>query len=342
MTILVTGAAGFIGSALTRRLVALGRGPVIALDRLGYAACLDALPPLPSPHAFIRADIRDGAAVDAVLQQYRPQAIFHLAAETHVDRSIDHPGDFIEHNILGTFQLLEAVRRYWRPLPCPDDFRFVHVSTDEVFGSLEADDALFSTTSPYRPNSPYSASKAASDHLARAWMTTYGLPVIVTNCSNNFGPWQFPEKLIPLVIQKALSGLPLPVYGDGGHRRDWLHVDDHAAGLLAALERGQPGQTYLFGAGEDRSNLEVVNTICHQLDQLRPDPAGPRQRLISFVADRPGHDRRYGIDASHARDSLGWQAETTFSAGIASTIGWCLDHPDWAGRDYHGPRLGLS
>lgn len=339
MSILVTGAAGFIGSALCRQLVARGNETVIALDRLGYAACLDSLPALA---VFNQGDIRDGAALDGVFAQHGPRAVFHLAAETHVDRSIDSPIDFIEHNMVGTFHVLEAARRFWLAQGRPDHFRFIHVSTDEVFGSLEADQPAFTAHSPYRPNSPYSASKAASDHLARAWMTTYGLPVMVTNCSNNYGPWQFPEKLIPLVIQKALAGLPLPLYGDGGNRRDWLYVDDHAVGLMAALDRGQPGDTYLFGSGQEHSNLEVVEAICAQLDQCRPDPAGPYARLIRFVADRPGHDRRYGIDSGHARHALDWRPRTDFADGIAATIRWCLDHPRWANRDYHAPRLGLG
>lgn len=338
MSILVTGAAGFIGSALCRQLTARGDETVIALDRLGYAACLQALP---AQAVFIQADIRDATALDAVFAQHAPRAVFHLAAETHVDRSIDTPIDFIEHNMVGTFQLLEATRRFWDGRGWPEDFRFIHVSTDEVFGSLEADEPAFTASSPYRPNSPYSASKAAADHLARAWMTTYGLPVIVTNCSNNYGPWQFPEKLIPLVIQKALAGHPLPLYGDGGNRRDWLYVDDHAAGLMAALDHGEPGGTYLFGSGREHSNLEVVKAICAQLDQWRPDPVGPYARLIQFVTDRPGHDRRYGIDPSHARRALDWQPRTGFADGIDATIRWCLDHPHWANRDYHGARLGL-
>lgn len=339
MSILVTGAAGFIGSALCRRLARHGNEAIIAVDRLGYAACLDALP---AQATFIQADIRDGSGLDAIFTRHPPRAIFHLAAETHVDRSIDSPGDFIDHNIVGTFQLLEATRRHWQGQGRPDGFRFIHVSTDEVFGSLEADEPAFTASSPYRPNSPYSASKAAADHLARAWMTTYGLPVIVTNCSNNYGPWQFPEKLMPLVIQKALAGQKLPIYGDGGNRRDWLYVDDHAAGLMAALDRGQPGATYLFGSGREHSNLEVVTAICAQLDQCRPDPAGPHARLIQFVADRPGHDRRYGIDASGAGQALDWQPLTGFADGINATIRWCLDHPRWANRDYPGARLGLG
>lgn len=342
MTLLLTGAAGFIGSALTWLLVKSDAGKVVALDRLGYASSLDALPPLASPHVFVQADIRDGAALDTILEQHRPRAIIHLAAETHVDRSIDHPGDFVEHNIIGTFQLLEAARRHWQKRGRPDGFRFVHVSTDEVFGSLDQEAPAFGPDSPYRPNSPYSASKAASDHLARAWHATYGLPVIVTNCSNNYGPWQFPEKLMPLVIQKALAGEEVPVYGDGAQRRDWLYVDDHAHGLLAALDRGVPGATYLFGAGEDRSNLDVVGALCAELDRQRPDPRGPHARLIRFVADRPGHDRRYAVDSSRARAELGWSPRMSFADGIAATVRWCLDHPDHAARDHHGQRLGLG
>lgn len=342
MTLLLTGAAGFIGSALTWLLVKSDAGKVVALDRLGYASSLDALPPLASPHVFVQADIRDGAALDTILEQHQPRAIIHLAAETHVDRSIDHPGDFVEHNIIGTFQLLEAARRHWQKRGRPDGFRFVHVSTDEVFGSLDQEAPAFGPDSPYRPNSPYSASKAASDHLARAWHATYGLPVIVTNCSNNYGPWQFPEKLMPLIIQKALAGQPLPVYGDGRQRRDWLYVDDHAAGLMAALERGQPGDTYLFGGGQDHANIEVVHALCDELDRQRPSPLGSYRRLISFVADRPGHDRRYAIDSTATRAALNWSPQVDFAQGIARTVRWCLDNPLRAGRDYAGQRLGLG
>jgi len=342
MTLLLTGAAGFIGSALTRALVGRQTEKVVALDRLGYAACLDALPPLKPPHVFVQADIRDGAALHAILEQHQPRAILHLAAETHVDRSIDNPGDFVEHNVVGSFQLLEAARHHWQRRGRPDDFRFIHVSTDEVFGSLEHNAPAFSLHTPYRPNSPYSASKAAADHLARAWHTTYGLPVIVTNCSNNYGPWQFPEKLMPLMIQKALAGQPLPVYGDGGQRRDWLYVDDHAAGLMAALERGRPGDTYLFGAGQERANLDVVHALCDELDRQHPSSEGSYRRLVSFVSDRPGHDRRYAIDSTAAREALGWHPQVDFAQGIARTVRWCLDNPRWAGRDYAGHRLGLG
>lgn len=342
MTIMVTGAAGFIGSAVTRALAARRGETVVAVDRLGYAACPQSLPALAAPGGLVVADIRDGAAIEDLLAQHQPRAILHLAAETHVDRSIDGPAAFVEHNIVGTFQLLEAARRHWQHSGRSDHFRFVHVSTDEVFGSLETDEPPFHPGSPYAPNSPYSASKAASDHLARAWMTTYGMPVIVTNCSNNYGPWQFPEKLMPLVIQKALAGEEVPVYGDGAQRRDWLYVDDHAHGLLAALDRGVPGATYLFGAGEDRSNLDVVGALCAELDRQRPDPRGPHARLIRFVADRPGHDRRYAVDSSRARAELGWSPRMSFADGIAATVRWCLDHPDHAARDHHGQRLGLG
>lgn len=342
MTLLLTGAAGFIGSALTRAAVGGGGEKVVALDRLGYASCPDALPAISAPHVFVQADIRDGAALDAVLEQHAPRAIIHLAAETHVDRSIDSPADFIEHNIVGTFQLLEAARRHWQAQGRPGHFRFVHVSTDEVFGSLEADEPAFGPQTPYRPNSPYSASKASSDHLARAWHATYGLPVVVTNCSNNYGPWQFPEKLMPLIIQKALAGQPLPLYGDGGQRRDWLYVDDHAAGLMAALERGQPGGTYLFGSGRDQANIDVVHALCDELDRQRPSPLGSYRRLITFVTDRPGHDRRYAIDSAATRAALDWAPRTDFAQGIALTVRWCLDNPGWAKRDYDGERLGLG
>ncbi|MBI2241273.1 MAG: dTDP-glucose 4,6-dehydratase [Magnetospirillum gryphiswaldense] len=342
MTLLLTGAAGFIGSALTRACAAGNKEPILALDRMGYASNLAALPPLPAPHSFIQADIRDTATLDSVLTQHRPRAIVHLAAETHVDRSIDSPADFIDHNIVGSFQLLEAARRYWQAQGCPEHFRFIHVSTDEVFGSLQADEPAFGPDSPYRPNSPYSASKAASDHLARAWHATYGLPVMVTNCSNNYGPWQFPEKLMPLIIQKALAGQPLPIYGDGRQRRDWIYVDDHVAGLMAALERGRPGATYLFGAGQDQANLDVVHALCDELDRQRPSPLGSYRRLITFVADRPGHDRRYAIDSQATRVALDWQPQVNFAQGVTRTVRWCLDNPDWARRDYAGQRLGLG
>lgn len=333
MTILVTGAAGFIGSAVVRHLVAdLGR-PVLAVDRLSYAASLGGLAAVAGDDRFrfAQGDIRDATLLDRLFVEHRPAAVIHLAAETHVDRSIDSPGAFVEHNVVGTFQLLEAARRHWLRQPKAERaaFRLLHVSTDEVFGSLADDGNAFTEDTPYRPSSPYSATKAASDHLARAWHATYGLPVVVTNCTNNFGPFQYPEKLIPLMIVRALCGNSLPVYGRGLNVRDWLYVDDHARGLVAALDRGQPGATYLFGGGAERRNLDVVGAVCDELDRLRPDPAGPRRRLIAFVADRPGHDLRYAVDWSATRDRLGWRPAIGFDEGLRRTVAWYLDNAAW-------------
>jgi dTDP-glucose 4,6-dehydratase len=348
--ILVTGGAGFIGSALCRHLIAGSEDEVINLDKLTYAANLDSLASVagnPRYH-FEKSDICEAGALRRLFAQYRPDAVFHLAAESHVDRSIDGPAAFIETNIVGSYQLLEAAREHWRGMAdaAQKAFRFIHVSTDEVYGSL-GEEGLFAEDTAYRPNSPYSASKAAADHLARAWHHTYGLPVIVTNCSNNYGPYQFPEKLIPLTIAHGLAGKRMPVYGKGLNRRDWLHVEDHVRGLCLALAKGRPGEKYNFGAAAERSNIEVVRTICAILDRLRPAADGTaHERLIEFVADRPGHDQRYAIDAARARRELGWQAEEAFGSGLEKTVRWYLDNRDWheralAGR-YGGERLGLA
>jgi dTDP-glucose 4,6-dehydratase len=347
MRVLVTGGAGFIGSAVCRRLVGQGI-PVVNVDKLTYAANLQSLTPIAdhADYAFERADICDRAALEAIFARHRPTAVLHLAAESHVDRSIAGAAPFIESNILGTYQLLEAALDYYRRLAAPakTQFKFVHVSTDEVYGAL-GDAGKFHENSPYRPSSPYAASKAASDHLAHAWHTTHGLPVIVSNCSNNYGPCQFPEKLIPLTILHALEGKALPVYGDGSNVRDWLYVDDHVDGLRAILERGRPGEKYNFGGDSERTNLDVVQQICDIVDRLVPQP-GKRRALISFVTDRPGHDYRYAIDASKARAELGWRPQQTFESGIERTVRWYLDNRNWwepiRKGVYAGERLGLA
>jgi dTDP-glucose 4,6-dehydratase len=345
--ILVTGGAGFIGSAVVRRLVRAGE-TVVNVDSLTYAGNLDSLAdvaPLPNHH-FEHADITDVHALARIFTLYRPRAILHLAAESHVDRSIDAPDAFIQTNLVGTFHLLQESRRHYESLPADEraSFRFVHVSTDEVFGSL-GEDGRFDETTPYAPRSPYSASKAGSDHLSRAWAHTFGLPVIITNCSNNYGPYQFPEKLIPLMILTALRGDPLPVYGDGSNIRDWIFVEDHVDGLLAALERGENGATYLFGGGAERRNIEVVRTLCAILEELAPDARGSYARLITFVTDRPGHDYRYAIDASRTSAALGWRPRHSFERGLRETVAWYLTHRDWVERvqsgAYRGERLGL-
>jgi dTDP-glucose 4,6-dehydratase len=338
--ILVTGGAGFIGSAVVRRLVADGR-VVVNVDALTYAGNLDSLAAARAApnHHFEHIDIADAAALDDMFRRHAPKTVIHLAAESHVDRSIDAPDSFVRTNLVGTFNLLQLARRYGVE-------RFVHVSTDEVFGTL-GDEGSFDTSSPYDPRSPYAASKAGADHLARAWYHTFDLPVLVTNCSNNYGPCQFPEKLIPLTILNALDGIELAVYGDGSNVRDWIHVDDHVTGLLAVLERGQPGRTYLFGGGAERRNLDVVQSICRTLDVLRPRDAGPHADLIRFVTDRPGHDYRYAIDASATHDELGWQPQRSFEQGLRDTVEWYLQHrDDWVARvrsgAYRGERLGLG
>ena len=350
MRILLTGGCGFIGSAVVRHLIRATSHEVVNIDLMTYAASEDALEEARHDprHRLVRADVADADAMARAFAEHQPDAVMHLAAETHVDRSIDGPAPFIRSNITGTFSLLEAARRYHAGLDPARRaaFRFHHISTDEVFGALEPGDPPFTETTPYDPRSPYSASKAASDHLVRAWHHTYGLPTFVSNTTNNYGPWQFPEKLIPLVTLNALEGKPLPVYGDGSNQRDWLFVEDHAEALVRCLERGQAGGTYAIGARQPRSNLDVVRTICAVLDELLPDPAGPRARLITFVTDRPGHDFRYEIDPSRAESALEWRAPHDFTRGIRRTIQWYLDHRSWwesvrAGR-YAGQRLGTA
>lgn len=343
-TVIVTGGAGFIGSAVVRRLISQSDWQVVNVDKLTYAGNLDSVGQAAASdrYHFEHADIADQAAVRTLFDRYQPHAVLHLAAESHVDRSIDGPAPFVQTNIIGTFTLLEEAGRYLR-YAAPQDFRYIHVSTDEVFGSIA--DGKFVRETPYDPSSPYSASKAAADHLVRAWERTYGLPAIVTNCSNNYGPCQFPEKLIPLTILKAIAGERLPVYGRGENVRDWLFVEDHAAGLQLALEQGVIGETYLFGGDSERRNIDVVKTICGIFDELRPRDGGYEQ-LIQFVADRPGHDLRYAIDASHARASLGWQPQESFESGLRKTVQWYLDNEDWWRRvlsgEYRGERLGLA
>jgi dTDP-glucose 4,6-dehydratase len=345
MKILVTGGAGFIGSAVVRHAVRAGHS-VVNLDALTYAANLANVAPVAnSPlYVFEHADIRDRAAVDRILASHEPDAIMHLAAESHVDRSIDGPADFIETNITGTFNLLEGAREHWVRRRRPDGFRFHHVSTDEVYGSL-GEVGQFTEDTPYAPNSPYSASKAASDHLVRAWHETYGLPVLVTNCSNNYGPYHFPEKLIPVVILRALAGEFIPVYGTGENVRDWLYVEDHADALLTVLAKGEIGRTYNIGGENERRNIDLVRTICTILDQKRPKPK-PYADQIRFVTDRPGHDLRYAIDPTRIRTELGWRPSVTVEEGLARTVQWYLDNEDWwrplQDRQGVGTRLGVK
>jgi len=331
--ILVTGGAGFIGSNFVLHSLAARGSSVVNVDKLTYAGNLQNLQPVEgdSRHIFEKLDILDGEGLRRVLQQRRPWAVVHFAAESHVDRSILGPGEFVRTNVQGTFNLLEEVREYWNGLRGAekDAFRFLHVSTDEVYGSLSPSDPAFTETTPYAPNSPYAASKAASDHFVRAYHHTYGLPVLTTNCSNNYGPRQFPEKLIPLVILHALEGKPLPIYGDGLNVRDWLYVLDHCAAILCVLERGVPGETYNIGGRQEKTNLEVVHTICAILDEMRPRPAGPYASLVTFVKDRPGHDRRYAMDARKIEAALGWVPKETFESGIRKTIAWYLDNMNW-------------
>lgn len=346
MKILVTGGAGFIGSAVLRQAIAAGH-TVINVDALTYAACLDNVATIAGHpnYKFVQADIRDRSAMDEILADHIPDAILHLAAESHVDRSIDGPAAFVETNITGTYTLLEAARAYWMDQDKPDTFRFHHVSTDEVFGSLPADPQVkFTEDTSYDPRSPYSASKAASDHLVRAWHETYGLPIVLTNCSNNYGPYHFPEKLIPVVILNALAGKPLPIYGDGSNVRDWLYVEDHAEALLLVLQQGVIGRSYNIGGENERSNLELVQTVCKLLDQARPRAEGSYSDLIHFVTDRPGHDARYAIDPSRIRDELGWRPSVTVEEGLARTVTWYLENEAWwralQNRDGVGHRLG--
>ncbi len=350
MRILLTGGCGFIGSAVIRHLIRDTPHHVVNVDKMTYAASTDALEgALHDPrHTHIRADITDADAMRQVFATHRPDAVMHLAAESHVDRSIDGPAPFIHTNVLGTFVLLDAARAYWAALPKPGQaaFRFHHISTDEVFGALGPTDPPFTETTPYDPRSPYSASKAGSDHLVRAWFHTYGLPAFVTNTTNNYGPWQFPEKLIPLVTLNALEGKPLPVYGDGSNQRDWLYVDDHAEALVLAVQHAEPGATLAIGARQPRTNLDVVRAICATLDDLAPDQAGPRERLITFVTDRPGHDFRYEIDPAHTTRTLGWTAPHDFTRGLRKTVQWYLDNRAWwegiRSAHYAGQRLGTA
>ena len=346
MRVIVTGGAGFIGSALVRHLVLEKGYEVLNVDALTYAGNLESLRLVEDRPAyrFAEANICNREAMDRLIAEFRPDRIMHLAAESHVDRSITGAADFIQTNIIGTFTLLEASRRYWESLDkaAKDAFRFLHVSTDEVYGSL-GPDGLFTENTPYDPSSPYSASKASSDHLAKAWHRTYGLPVVVSNCSNNYGPYHFPEKLIPLTILNALAGEQLPVYGKGDNVRDWLYVEDHARALDLIVERGRPGETYNVGGRNERRNIDVVRRICQVLDQLMPGDR-PREELIEFVTDRPGHDARYAIDATRLENELGWRAEEDFDSGIEKTVRWYLDNEWWwqpLSSRYAGQRLGL-
>ena len=338
--ILVTGGAGFIGANFVLDWLAQSDEPVLNVDKLTYAGNLETLKSLDGDarHVFVQADICDRATIDALLARHRPRAMVHFAAESHVDRSIHGPGEFVRTNVEGTFTLLEAARGYWSQLDgeARAGFRFLHVSTDEVYGSLAPDAPAFTETHPYEPNSPYSASKAASDHLVRAWHHTYGLPVVTTNCSNNYGPYQFPEKLIPLMIVNALAGKALPIYGDGMNVRDWLYVKDHCSAIRAALAQGRLGETYNVGGWNEMPNLDIVHTICAILDELRPRAEGSYTAQIAYVKDRPGHDRRYAIDARKIERELGWRPAETFETGIRKTVQWYLDHAEWVGNVQSG------
>jgi dTDP-glucose 4,6-dehydratase len=334
MTILVTGGAGFIGGNFVLDWLAAGKDPVVNLDKLTYAGNLQTLASVQGHpnHLFVQGDIGDRALIDRLLAEHRPRAIINFAAESHVDRSIHGPGEFIQTNIVGTYNLLESVRGHWSALPEAEKaaFRFLHVSTDEVYGSLAQDDPAFAETNRYEPNSPYSASKAASDHLVRAWHHTYGLPVLTTNCSNNYGPYHFPEKLIPLMIVNALAGKPLPVYGDGMQIRDWLYVKDHCSAIRRVLEAGRLGETYNVGGWNEKPNIEIVQTVCALLDGMRPKADGSSYASqITYVTDRPGHDRRYAIDARKLERELGWKPAETFETGIRKTVEWYLANPEW-------------
>lgn len=344
--VLVTGGAGFIGSALVRHLIGDTSATVLVVDKLTYAGNLESLRTVASSprYSFLRADICDAEAMERAFSSFRPEAVFHLAAESHVDRSIDGPGEFVRTNVLGTATLLQAALGYWNSLPSTERerFRFQHISTDEVYGSLGAE-GFFTERTPYAPHSPYSASKAASDHLVRAWHDTYGLPVLITNCSNNYGPYHFPEKLIPLMLLNALRARPLPVYGKGANVRDWLHVEDHVEALRLVNEKGVPGETYNVGGHNERTNLEVVHSLCRILDELKPAPR-PYEELIEFVADRPGHDLRYAIDPAKLVNELGWRAKYDFETGLRQTVRWYLENEWWwrpiLERKYDGERLG--
>ncbi|MFI8416144.1 dTDP-glucose 4,6-dehydratase [Serratia sp. NPDC078593] len=351
--ILITGGAGFIGSAVVRHIIGATTDSVVVVDKLTYAGNLESLAAVADSdrYAFEQVDICDRAALDRVFAQYQPDKVMHLAAESHVDRSIDGPAAFIETNVVGTYTLLEAARHYWQQLAAPrqQDFRFHHISTDEVYGDLHGTDDLFTETTPYAPSSPYSASKASSDHLVRAWLRTYGLPTLITNCSNNYGPYHFPEKLIPLVILNAIAGKPLPVYGNGAQVRDWLFVEDHARALYQVVTEGKVGETYNIGGHNERKNIEVVETLCALLEQLAPNkPQGVAhyRDLIVYVKDRPGHDMRYAIDAGKIERELGWRPQETFESGIRKTVAWYLANETWWRRvqdgSYTGERLGLS
>ncbi|MFT5651673.1 MAG: dTDP-glucose 4,6-dehydratase [Yoonia sp.] len=347
MTLLVTGGAGFIGSAVVR--LAVGRGQrVVNLDVLTYAACLDNVASVADDplYSFVKVDLRDRGALDKVFSEHAPTRVLHLAAESHVDRSIDGPGEFMETNVMGTFHLLEAARAHWDTKGRPEGFRFHHVSTDEVFGSLGAT-GKFTETTPYDPRSPYSSSKAASDHLVRAWHETYGLPIVLTNCSNNYGPYHFPEKLVPVIILNALSGKDLPIYGDGSNVRDWLYVEDHADALLKVLDEGQNGRSYNIGGENEKTNLELVNILCDILDREKPRADGKSYAdQITYVTDRPGHDARYAIDPTRIRTELGWRPSVTVHEGLAKTVRWYLDNEDWwralQKRSGVGVRLGTK
>jgi dTDP-glucose 4,6-dehydratase len=346
--IFVTGGAGFIGSAVIRHLLDDTGAFVVNIDKLTYASNLNSIPQAATSnrYRFAQADIGDGPALRALFEAHQPHAVMNLAAESHVDRSIEGPDAFIQTNVVGTFTLLQEALRFWRGREhaAQQSFRFHHISTDEVFGSL-GPEGLFSETTPYAPNSPYSASKAGSDHLVRAWHETYGLPVLVTNCSNNYGPYHFPEKLIPHIIIRALAEQSLPVYGDGQNVRDWLYVEDHARALTLVVERGAVGETYNVGGRNERTNIHVVKTICRLLDEMAPSPQGPRERLITFVTDRPGHDRRYAIDPSKIERALGWKPTHDFETGLAKTVKWFLDNRPWwqsiLDRGYQAERIGL-
>jgi dTDP-glucose 4,6-dehydratase len=351
MTLLITGGAGFIGGNFVLRQCHQSPHRVINLDKLTYAGNLATLENLnqDADHIFVEGDIGDRALVQSLLEQYQPEAILNFAAETHVDRSIDGPDAFIRTNILGTFNLLETTRYYWRSRPEPEQgrFRFLHVSTDEVFGTLGSEDPAFSETTPYAPNSPYSASKASSDHLVRSYFHTYGLPTLITNCSNNYGPFQFPEKLIPLMILNALDGKPLPVYGDGLNIRDWLFVEDHCCAIEQVLKTGRPGETYNVGGGAEKTNLWLVKQICQILDELRPEsPHYPHESLITFVKDRPGHDRRYAINYNKIQTELGWTPQENLESGLRKTVEWYLQNQAWCQQvtntNYERQRLGLT
>jgi dTDP-glucose 4,6-dehydratase len=347
---LVTGGAGFIGSAVVRKLISGAPHQVLVVDKLTYAGNLDSLQSVANSdrYRFVRADIADARQMQAMIGEYQPDVIMHLAAESHVDRSIDGPGEFVQTNVVGTFTLLQAALAYWNKLDTArrDAFRFHHISTDEVFGSL-GEEGFFHEEYPYQPNSPYSASKAASDHFVRAWHHTYGLPTLITNCSNNYGPYHFPEKLIPLMILNALEGKPLPIYGKGENVRDWLYVEDHAEALILVAEKGRVGENYNIGGWNERTNIDVVSSICQLVDEMAPNAAlGSREKLIKFVTDRPGHDLRYAIDASKIERELGWRPTETFESGLKKTVSWYLENQAWWERVrsgvYQGERLGVA